>query len=135
MVIAVISTDQVFLDLMHELLTFEGYQTVLCNSGIHAHDVLCRERPALVLLDLWLEHRNAGEMVLGMMRITPCIRETPVILFTTNCRAAEEKRELFQRMQCETVVQPFDVDDLLSSIALLGGQGYGERGLVARGQR
>ncbi len=126
MVVAVISTNQVFLDLMQELLTSEGYQTVLCTSSVHAHELLCCQRPALVLLDLWLEHRDAGETVLGLMRITPCICETPVILFTTDCRAAEEKRELFQSIQCELVVLPFDVDDLLSTIARLVGHGRHE---------
>ena len=131
MVVAVISTNQVFLDMMKELLTFEGYQTVLCSSGMHAHELLCREQPELVLMDLWLEHRNAGEMVLGLMRITPCIRETPVMLFTTDSRAAEEKRELFRSMQCEIVVQPFDVDDLLMKIERMAAQGHDERQLVA----
>jgi DNA-binding NtrC family response regulator len=79
-VIAVIDDEASLLDLMVELLTDEGYQVVPWTSAEGALDVLRVHRPALIVLDGWLEARSSGQLLLHAIRQEPTLRHVPIIV-------------------------------------------------------
>ncbi len=113
-VIAVVDGAVVFLEMMHEFLTDRDYRTILWTTGKDAFEMIVREQPDLVILDVWLEHPCAGEMVLSLMQIDPTTRNIPVIVCTTD--ACFPKKAAFLNKRCDILVKPFDLDDLLAKI-------------------
>ncbi len=115
-VIAVISTDPVYLDLMQEFLVYEGFRPIPWSDGKSAYDMICREHPAVVVLDLWLEHRNAGEMILGLMRLAPDTRDIPVIACTTDVKLYQDQADFVRDGPCELLLHPLDINALVAKI-------------------
>ncbi len=119
--IAIVSQNQEYLDLIQELLADEGYQTILWTEGKNAYEMICREQPALVLLDLWLEHPNAGEMILRLLQLAPATRGIPVIACTDDVRFFREQADSLRNKHCDILLKPFDLDDLLMKIRAMAG--------------
>jgi DNA-binding response OmpR family regulator len=115
-VIAVISRNQEYADWVCELLADEGYQTIMWMEETTAYDMICREQPTLVLLDAWLEHPHAGEMVLALMHHAAATRNIPAIICTTDVRFIREKADILRDKRCEILPKPFELDDLLTKI-------------------
>jgi DNA-binding response OmpR family regulator len=115
-VIAVVDAAPEFLELMHDVLADVGYQTILWSTGKDAFEMILREQPDLVLLDLWLEHPKAGEMVLGLMQADPIVRKISVIITTTCRKFVGEKTPLLGDKRCSILLKPFDLSDLLAKI-------------------
>lgn len=130
-VIAVVSADAAYRELMREVCTGEGYRTILWSEGQSAHEMILRERPDLVLLDAWIEHPDAGEMVLALLRHTPETRATPVLLCATDHHVLHEKADMLAHARCGVLLKPFDLDEALGKIkttlAAAADSGYRER--------
>ena len=58
--IAVVEDDPEIRELLDLLLTEEGYRTLLLPVGWDAPRIVRETRPALVIMDLWLETGDAG---------------------------------------------------------------------------
>ena len=109
--IAVVDGAAEFLEFMHVFLTDQGYQTILCSAGLDAFEMIVREQPDLVILDLLLEHPKAGEMVLGLMRVDPATSDIPVLIVTTDPRLSEYGFNIPDQ-QCRILVKPYDLHEL-----------------------
>ena len=59
-VIAIVEDDAPTRDLLCEILTEEGHQTVGCPTASDAYRRIRQEQPDLIILDLHLEARAAG---------------------------------------------------------------------------
>ena len=130
-VIAVIDNDDLFGTLMDDLLTDEGYQTVIGQDGAGAFELIQRARPALVLLDLWIETRDAGLAVLERLRLDPTTSTIPVIAYTNDRHHLHDQAEQLRAYDCDILSQPFEVDDLLARVtAALAWPGAGSRNLA-----
>lgn len=121
--IVVVSTSRTYVDVMSELLADEGYSVLACFSAECAADVISREQPALVLLDLWLEHPHAGEMVLALLHHDHTTRHIPTIICAESKRSVEHMRALCDEHQCAFLMKPFDMDDLLTLIVKMCSSG------------
>jgi len=64
--IAVVNDDTIFLELMHDLLTTEGYRTAIWKEGDTAYEMIKEHRPLLVILDIRMERPDTGWMVLEL---------------------------------------------------------------------
>ena len=58
--IALVDDDPISLNLMQELLTEAGYRTVVAPVGLDAYQIIRRERPALVILDIHMVNPDSG---------------------------------------------------------------------------
>lgn len=58
--IALVDDDPISLNLMQELLTEEGYRTVVAPVGLDVYQMIRRERPALVILDIHMVNPDSG---------------------------------------------------------------------------
>jgi DNA-binding response OmpR family regulator len=117
--IAVVNDDATFLDLMHDLLTEEGFRVIRWFARDGALAMLERERPALVLLDIRMEEPEAGLLLLREIRASKAIGTTPVIVCTADQRFLHEHAEMLSALRVQTLAKPFDLNALLAKISAL----------------
>ena len=98
-------------NLLHRLLTMEGYEVVEVEDGQAALDLVAREPLDLVLLDVMLPARD-GLDILGDLRRTS---DVPVILLTA--RGDEGDRVIGLKLGADDyVVKPFSAAELSARI-------------------
>jgi two-component system phosphate regulon response regulator PhoB len=120
--IAVINDNTAFLQFMQELLTEEGYETILWVASESAHDMVINQRPDLVVLDLRMERIDSGLLVLEMLRMDPKTQDIPVILCSADLPFLRIQAERLRALRCEVQEKPFTLDDLLDKITAFVGR-------------
>lgn len=109
-IIAVIDDDKYINDMLRELLTSEGYNVVRAFSGSEAVELLERNAPDLVLLDLMMPGLS-GEQVL------PLIHDIPVIVMSAKCDV-DSRVNLLMAGAADYITKPFDTRELLARISV-----------------
>lgn len=127
-VIAVVNDDPAFLELMQELLTDESYTTELLHEGNGAYDAIRQRKPDLVILDLRLEHPEAGWKTLELLRLDPETTNIPVIICSADTRALREKEDWLRERDVKILEKPFNLDDLLTMVKDVIGSPAGTEG-------
>ena len=79
--ILVADDDPFNLRLLEELCEAAGYQVVTASDGVEVLDIVARQRPQLVLLDLELP-RKSGLEVMQVLKADPELSNIPVIVVT-----------------------------------------------------
>lgn len=119
--IVVVNDDTDFLNLMHELLCDEGYQTIIHREGSTAYEKIRSEKPDLAILDIRLEHPEAGWSVLELIRLQPETTHLPVIVCSADARMLHDKQDWLQKHRVEILEKPFNLDDLLELVRRMVG--------------
>ena len=114
--IAVVNDDTIFLELMHDLLTQEGYRTAIWKEGDRAYEMIKEHRPLLVILDIRMENPDTGWMVLELMRLDPQTARIPVIVCSADTQRIREKEAYLREKNCDVLEKPFLLDDLLAKV-------------------
>jgi CheY-like chemotaxis protein len=120
-VIAVLDDDLAFLNLMKVLLTQEGYQTIPWQERRGAVDMIRRERPDLLIMDLRIVSADAGWDLLDELRRYPDTERLPVIVCSGDTVALRRNAATLKEKGCETVEKPFEVEDLLAKVRRCAG--------------
>lgn len=119
--IAVVNDDTTFLGLMEELLSEEGYNTLIIKSSDTAYKVIKKKEPALVVLDIRMQSAEAGFMILDLMRLDPSTAHIPVIICSAATQFVRDNEAHFRAMGCDILPKPFHLDELLTKVrAFLG---------------
>jgi DNA-binding response OmpR family regulator len=82
----IVSDDRLFLDLLNDVLSDEGYQSLYCCAGPNLSALIEQTLPALIVLDsgvaqpeqIWERH--------DLVRLNPVSRHTPIIVCSTDWR-------------------------------------------------
>jgi CheY-like chemotaxis protein len=123
-VIAIIEDDPLIVQLLDDLLRQAGYVVINYRRGDDAQQFVHRTLPDLIILDLCLEDRDAGGMVLGLLELDPLVRHIPVIVCSAHVRVLREHAERFQAKGHRVVPKPFQPAVLLAEVqAALGQRG------------
>lgn len=85
--------DRAILQLMEILLKKLGYEPVLVENGIDALQLVRRDPPALILLDIMMTPISGWEF-LERLRSDPANKEIPVILFTASTTVMERMAQM-----------------------------------------
>ncbi len=117
--IAVVENNPDTLAMLDDLLTSTGYRTLLLPTAKDAHRIIRQARPALVILDLWLEDQHAGETLLGLLELDAVTRKIPVIVCSAHRDLLRTKAALFRQRGYRVLAKPFQLDDLLNAIHTL----------------
>ncbi len=117
--IAVVNDDATFLDLMHDLLTDEGFRVIRWFARDGALAMLERERPALLLLDIRMEEPDAGLRLLHDIRASQALGYLPIIVCTADQRFLREYADTLRALRVEPLAKPFDLDALLAKITAM----------------
>jgi DNA-binding NtrC family response regulator len=114
--IAIIDDERVIVDLLDGLLNDEGYDTVCYYSGSTGYEAIKEHVPSLVILDMQMEHKEAGLNVLQRMRANTATRNIPVILYSADTAFLRQKAKYIQDNNCTILEKPFDLYRLLDHI-------------------
>jgi len=114
--IAVVDDDAAFREFMVELLTDEGYTALIGKEAVTAYEMIKKEAPALVILDLIMHTPDDGWGLLELLRLDPVARTTPVIVCSGDMRSLRENREKLREKYCTVLEKPFDVEQLLAKV-------------------
>ena len=119
--ILVVDDDPAILDLIVEILGFEGrYELITATTGYDAGLLTERHRPDLILLDFMLPDIN-GNVVCERVRSNPGTANTRIII-VSGATDRSEIGDLFARGADDFIGKPFDPEDLVSRIDSLVGQ-------------
>jgi len=110
--ILVVDDDPTIVEMLTELLLFEGYQVRSGRNGREALAAISTKRPALVLLDLQMPEMNGAE-VINALAGTP-FADLPIAIITATPTAAEP---LVGRSNVACMAKPLDLDALLAGVA------------------
>jgi chemosensory pili system protein ChpA (sensor histidine kinase/response regulator) len=119
--IAVVNQDTLFLQLMEELLSEEGYHTYIEKEGDRAYASIKKHQPNLVVLDIRLNDPEAGFKVIDLMRIDPETAHIPLIVCSTATNVIRDNEARLREKQCDILMKPFQIDELLTKVqAIIG---------------
>lgn len=116
--ILIVDDDPDFVKLTQRILHSKGYDTMVAASGKQALDVMRKEKPDLVLMDIMMSYILDGLDVTREMAQDPQLKDVPVIMVTslTGARAqvALPSDEFIPAE--EWIHKPIDPDALLARI-------------------
>jgi CheY-like chemotaxis protein len=119
--IAVVNQDTIFLQLMEELLSEEGYHTYIEKEGDKAYVSIKKHKPELVILDIRISYPEGGFKVIDLMRLDPETAHIPLILCSTATNLLRENEARLREKQCDILMKPFKIDELLTKVqAIIG---------------
>lgn len=124
--LALIDDDCAILGFMQDVLRDAGYRVALWMSSEGAEEMLVREQPALVVLDLGLEERYAGMTVLHEIRHHPVTERLPVLICSADGQFLEEHAADLQVLGCAVLEKPFLLEELVSAVETMLGTSYGD---------
>lgn len=114
--VLVVDDEPVIRDVVAEALRDEGYAVTTARDGRMALDLLAREPPDLVVMDVMMPGMNGREAYLAM-RSRPDLPMIPVILMS-----AAISTEMLDPSISGFLPKPFDLNDLVLLVErLIGG--------------
>ncbi|HEX8729375.1 MAG TPA: response regulator, partial [Ktedonobacterales bacterium] len=96
------------------MLKAHGWETQTARDGVEALDVIARQRPAAVLLDIEMPRMDGYELM-ATLRSDPQYRNLPLIVLTSRAAARHQQRAT-QLGANAYIVKPYQDEFLLSTI-------------------
>ena len=121
--IMAINDNQDILQMLQDVLTYEGYEFAGQREPEFAVDDLDRFKPDLIILD-WLFGREArGMELLELMRLHPATSATPVLVCSAATNTVQEVEDSLRAKGIGVLYKPFQLADLVGVIrGLLAGR-------------
>ncbi len=110
--ILICDDDEGILDMLEIVLEGSGYHTIPVQNSLNLYDVIERENPDLLLLDLWMPVLS-GDQVLISLRKNPQTKQLPVIVISASRDGEQIAADAGAN---EFMPKPFDLDYLLEKI-------------------
>ena len=101
-----------------ELLTKQGYQVVMAESGEEALEKAKQLKPDLILMDVVMPGLNGFQATRAITKAEET-KNIPVIMCTSKGQETDKVWGMRQGA-CDYIVKPVNKDDLLRKIAALG---------------
>ena len=119
--IAVINDDTIFLTLLHDLLSEEGYETHLFHEGEGAYTKVRDLDPDAIVLDIRMDSPASGWQVLELFKLDPVLTKKPIIVCSADLLQLQDRALYLKSKGCEALPKPFDLTDLLMLLERLVG--------------
>ncbi len=110
-----IEDDPELLRLGRLVLAHKGFEVVTVNDSREGFDIIRREKPDLVLLDLMMPEVD-GWAIYNQMKAEPDLKDTPVIVVTAKAQAADKALALYLAKVDGYLIKPYDQNQLLDMI-------------------
>ncbi len=120
--IAIIDDELVFLNLLHELLSEEGYAPHAFREGAASYDRVRALVPHAVVLDIHPERPDAGWDLLDRFRQDALLCTTPIIVCSAAVAGGAERAAQMQGDGYAALPKPFALGDLLVLLDRLTGE-------------
>ncbi len=111
--IVAINDDTIFLELLRDLLSEEGYDAHLCKEGAEAYQRVRGLDPDGIILDVRMESPETGWKVLELLKLDPRLTAKPVIVCSADQAQLQDRASYLKSKGCYVLPKPFDLDDLL----------------------
>jgi CheY-like chemotaxis protein len=119
--ILVVDDEPAILDMIAELLGYEGYQVVTTSHGSVALARAKADPPALILLDLMMPGMS-GWQVIDALKASPQTRSIPVVVLSARRDLPATAKELGI---VTFLAKPFDIDELIGIVQQYADSGVG----------
>ena len=120
-VVLVVEDDEAILDFLSFTLEQEGYQVFTANDGQAGLDIIMREKPLLVLLDLMLPSLDGFEILQRMKQDEETAR-IPVVVVSAYADSPDTREQLEKAGNVRKVfTKPVRSQDLLNQVKSLIG--------------
>ena len=113
--IVVIDDNREFLDFMTDLLSSAEYHIVTHADPCTALDVLRRERPHLLIVDIAMPGRT-GWSIIDEMRANQETKGIPIIVCTAAVTEIAKREQYAEQLGVEIIAKPFGVDELFDLV-------------------
>lgn len=110
--ILVIEDDQAMRRMLETVLLDEGYTVMLARNGKEGLEMVARQRPALVLLDLMMPVMD-GWQFLEAIKLLPDYADLPILLLSASRQIVNTARDNPVK---GFISKPFELAKLLASI-------------------
>jgi len=110
--IVICDDEQEILDITQMILEDEGFEVIAVIDSTLVEDIIERERPDLLLIDLWMP-RLAGNEVISALRKNATIQEIPVIVISAS---RDGKQIAYASGADDFLEKPYDIDALVEVV-------------------
>jgi DNA-binding response OmpR family regulator len=111
--IVVVDDDPLFLTMIRDFLSEEGYARVLGVRCACADETVFHEQPGVVLLEIHSVWPAVGWRLLDRLRGDPITAAVPIIICTTSPRLVEAHAAA---QRCEILEKPFQLEEVLTHV-------------------
>jgi CheY-like chemotaxis protein len=108
--ILVVDDEPAILEMIAELLSYEGFEVVTTSQGSVALTRAEADPPALILLDLMMPGMS-GWQVIDALKASPQTRAIPIVVLSARRDLPATAKELGIAV---FLTKPFDLDELIS---------------------
>ncbi|MDY6795800.1 MAG: response regulator [Actinomycetota bacterium] len=130
--VLIVDDDATMVNLLSTILEIDGFETIKALSGEEALEMVFKEPPDLVLLDIMMPEMDGFE-VLAKLRSDQSTKRMPIIMLT----ARTDDKDIFEgwrRGADEYITKPFDPSELVETIKMVLSRSLNER-VEERAQR
>jgi DNA-binding response OmpR family regulator len=110
-----IEDEPEMIDLVRLILSRKGFNVIGANGGVEGLEVVRRERPDLILLDLMMPDMDGWE-VYQQIKADEDLREIPVVVVTAKAQSIDKVLGLHIAKVDDYITKPFGPTDLLESV-------------------
>ncbi len=118
LLIAVIDDEPTYVHVISRVLTRSGYRTVAWKPGTDPFELIQREQPHVIVLDMHLSDVSGGN-VLQLLRDNPSTMNIPVLLCSGASWLLKEQVQRWGVERLATLDKPFDLLEFVSKVQQL----------------
>jgi len=111
--VLVIDDDKVILDIIKNLLEKKGYGVTCSEKGLDAIEIIGRDKPDLVILDMKLKDISGFEII-GRLRSNKDTLKVPIIAMSGHPEELIKIEDRQEELALVSISKPFDLENLLS---------------------
>ena len=111
--VLVIDDDRAMLDVIKNFLEKKGHDVTCSEKGLDAVEIISRDKPDLVILDMKLKDISGFEII-GRLRSNKDTLRTPIIAMSGYIEELIKIEDRQEELAFVSIAKPFDLEDLLS---------------------
>lgn len=110
-----IEDEPEMIDLVQLILGRRGFEVIGANGGVEGLEVVQREKPDLILLDLMMPDLDGWE-VYQQIKANDELRDIPVVVVTAKAQSIDKVLGLHIAKVDDYITKPFGPQELLESV-------------------
>jgi len=112
--VLIVEDNELNMKLFHDLLEWQGYETVCTRNGVEALDLARKHRPDLIIMDIQLPEVSGLEIT-KWLKDDPALKAIPVVAVTAFAMKGDEEK--IREGGCEAyVAKPISVISFLQTV-------------------
>jgi two-component system response regulator VicR len=116
-----IEDEPEMIELVQLILGKKGFNVIGANGGIEGLEIVRREKPDLILLDLMMPDMDGWE-VYQQIKASSELRQIPVIVVTAKAQSIDKVLGLHIAKVDDYITKPFGPQELMESVEKILGQ-------------